>query len=83
MVLNIDEFVLDGWEIYSEADFYREFSALLNFGDYYGCNLDALWGRLSTDVKRPVKIIWLHSELSRLVFRGSFDKIVMILEKIK
>ncbi|MCK6885045.1 barstar family protein [Enterobacter roggenkampii] len=29
-------------------------SASLDFGPYYGRNLDALWDRLSTDVERPV-----------------------------
>ncbi|EOF4704644.1 barstar family protein [Klebsiella oxytoca] len=55
---------------------------MLNFGYYYGSNLDALWDRLSTDVERPVKIIWLHSELSRFVLREPFDKIIMIFERI-
>lgn len=79
----MNEFILDGGKIDSEADFHREISALLNFGDYYGSNLDALWDRLSTDVERPVKIIWLHSELSRFILRESFDKIIMIFERIK
>ncbi len=49
---------LDGTQIRTEADFHRHVAALLDFGPYYGHNLDALWDRLSTDVPRPVHLIW-------------------------
>jgi len=38
----------------------------LDFGSYYGANLSALWDRLSTDVERPIEIVWKESELSRM-----------------
>ncbi|EKY3120947.1 barstar family protein, partial [Cronobacter turicensis] len=53
------EIILDGKKIENESEFHSVMSDLLNFGPYYGRNLDALWDRLSTDVERPVKIIWL------------------------
>lgn len=58
-------------------------SDLLDFGPYYGRNLDALWDRLSTDIERPVKIIWLHSELSRQNLGESFDRIIQIFERTR
>ncbi|VUT03215.1 barstar family protein [Klebsiella spallanzanii] len=75
--------VLDGVKINSECDFHREISCLLDFGPYYGDNLDALWDRLSTDVERPVTIIWLHSELSRHALGAYFDQIIDIFERTR
>ncbi|WP_344505903.1 barstar family protein [Dactylosporangium maewongense] len=56
---------LDGNRIHSEADFHRQAAALLNFGPYYGANLDALWDRLSKDVQRPVRLVWNAARASR------------------
>ncbi|MDG6104975.1 barstar family protein [Dactylosporangium aurantiacum] len=56
---------LDGNQIHSEADFHRHLAALLDFGPYYGHNLDALWDRLTTDVPRPVHVIWTAARVSR------------------
>ena len=66
----------------SEADLHRELAVLLSFGPYYGANLDALWDRLSTDVARPVHLIWTASGVSRAAM-GSvlFDRVERILER--
>lgn len=72
------EIILDGKKIENESEFHSVMSDLLNFGPYYGRNLDALWDRLSTDVERPVKIIWLNSDLSRNNLGYSFDQIIKI-----
>jgi ribonuclease inhibitor len=74
--------VLDGNRVKSEADLHRELARLLDFGPYYGANLDALWDRLSTDVERPIHLHWLASEASRAVMGSpSFDRIERILQK--
>jgi ribonuclease inhibitor len=75
--------ILDGRNIHTESDFHSLLAKLLDFGPYYGKNLDALWDRLSTNVERPVKIIWLHSELSSQRLGVCFDKIIQILERTK
>lgn len=77
------EIILDGATIKNESDFHRVISEMLNFGPYYGRNLDALWDRLSTDVERPVKIIWLDSELSKNFLGEYFEKIIKIFERTK
>jgi len=56
---------IDGASIRSERDIHEFLSRSLEFGTYYGANLDALWDRLSTDVERPVEIVWKQSELSK------------------
>lgn len=79
----MNEIILDGKKIQNESDFHSAMSDLLDFGPYYGRNLDALWDRLSTDIERPVKIIWLHSELSRQNLGESFDRIIQIFERTR
>ncbi len=79
----MSEVILDGVDILNKYDFHKVMSESLGLGPYYGQNLNALWDRLSTDVERPVKIIWLHSELSRKNLGEYFDEIVLIFERTK
>ncbi|WP_405471120.1 barstar family protein (plasmid) [Morganella morganii] len=81
--MSVGDVILDGTNIQTETDFHRIISESLDFGPYYGRNLDALWDRLSSDVERPVRIIWLNSELSRKYLDGYFDKIIQIFERTK
>lgn len=74
---------LDGAKITSEPDFHREISRLLDFGEYYGGNLDALWDRLSTDVERPLVLAWKHSSESRAAMGERFDKIIGVLMRVE
>ncbi|MGI5175789.1 barstar family protein [Dactylosporangium sp. CA-152071] len=71
---------LDGNQIRSEADFHRHVAALLDFGPYYGHNLNALWDRLTTDVPRPVHFIWTAARASRSAMgRTAFNRIEDVL----
>jgi ribonuclease inhibitor len=56
---------IDGSLIWSESDLHDFLVRKLDFGPYYGRNLDALWDRLSTDVERPVELVWESSEDSK------------------
>ncbi|MER2472152.1 Barstar [Photorhabdus australis subsp. thailandensis] len=75
--------ILDGKYIRSENDFHRALSEQLEFGPYYGNNLDALWDRLSNDIERPVTIVWLNSESSHRYLGDTFKKIVTIFSRVK
>lgn len=77
------EIAINGEEIKSEADFHSAISSALHLSSYYGRNLDALWDVLSTDVERPLTIIWKNSELSKLYLAENFEKIVGALERIE
>lgn len=79
----MSDIILDGKSIQTESVFHQIISEKLGFGDYYGRNIDALWDRLSTDTERPIKIIWLDSELSREYLGEYFDKIIDVFEKTK
>jgi len=72
---------IDGRQIKEEADFHRILAKELDLGPYYGRNLDALWDRLSTDVERPVTLIWHHSAESKANLGDVFDKIVRVLAR--
>lgn len=74
---------LNGKLIKSVQDFHRILSDLLDFGQFYGKNLDALWDRLTTDVERPVEIRWNDSEESKNHLGDLFDTIVDIFTKVK
>ncbi|WP_033341459.1 barstar family protein [Catenuloplanes japonicus] len=74
--------VLDGRRVSSEADLHRELARLLDFGPFYGANLDALWDRLSTDVERPMHLLWTDSGTSRAAMSPlSFERVERILQK--
>lgn len=81
--MRVNEFYLDGAFTLSEKEFHSIISLSLNFGPYYGNNLDALWDRLSSDIERPVKIIWLNSELSRVGLGNYFYKIIEVFKGVK
>ncbi|SUW65721.1 Ribonuclease inhibitor [Buttiauxella agrestis] len=78
-----NDIIIDGLHIYTESDVHRVLAELLDFGPYYGRNLDALWDRLSTDIERPIKITWLNSGLSKERLGESFEKIIQIFERTK
>ncbi|SDG38029.1 ribonuclease inhibitor [Lentzea fradiae] len=73
---------LDGSHLRSEADVHRELARLLDFGPFYGHNLDALWDRLTTDVPRPVHLVWLHAEASRTAIGPSLDRVLKLLDDV-
>ncbi|MEI7369022.1 MULTISPECIES: barstar family protein [Pectobacterium] len=79
----MSEIILDGVSIETELDFHNAMSDLLDFGPYYGRNLDALRDRLSNDVERPVKIVWVNSDYSKSCLGECFNKIVQIFEQTK
>ncbi|MFC8455212.1 barstar family protein [Kitasatospora sp. NPDC057223] len=71
---------VDGAHIGSQADLHRVLAGPLDFGPYYGHNLDALWDRLSRDVERPVEIFWENAEASRgLMGDEAFEAIASVL----
>jgi ribonuclease inhibitor len=73
--------VIDGLNIRSSDDFYRQLAAALDLPSY-GRNVDALWDLLSTGVERPFSIEWKDSDRSREVLREDFDAIVKVLDRV-
>jgi ribonuclease inhibitor len=74
---------IDGSLIRSESDLHDALAGELDFGPYYGRNLDALWDRLSTDVERPVELIWENSGASKAILGVEvFEKISSVLIRV-
>jgi ribonuclease inhibitor len=76
--------ILDGNEVETVHDLHRILAATLDFGPYYGGNIAALWDRLSTDIERPLHIVWKDSNRSRAVIGDAdFELIVSIFERTR
>ncbi|GIM95754.1 barstar family protein [Paractinoplanes toevensis] len=74
---------IPGNRIVSELELHRFLARELDLGPYYGKNLDALWDRLTTDVERPVYLVWVDAAKSREgMGEDLFDKIVDLLRKV-
>ena len=57
---------------------------LFHLGEYYGNNLDALWDVLTTDIERPVKLIWYNSAIShKNLGEENFQRIVEVLQDVQ
>lgn len=74
---------IDGHQIGSEADFHDATAGTFGLPRSYGRNLDALWDVLSTDVKRPVCLIWSHSGISEVDMTGWVDMVVKLLRRVE
>ncbi|MFE7594281.1 barstar family protein [Kitasatospora sp. NPDC057512] len=73
---------IDGSRIRTVSDVHDALAGPLDFGPYYGRNLNALWDRLSTDVERPVEIVWEDSATSRERLGAEvFERIVQVLTR--
>ncbi|MER6771720.1 barstar family protein [Streptomyces bacillaris] len=71
---------IDGRLIKTPLDFHGVLAESLDFGPYYRPNLAALWDRLSTDVERPVEIVWRNWEESRAAMGSDeFDELLSVL----
>ncbi|MEV4524485.1 barstar family protein [Micromonospora tulbaghiae] len=56
----------------------------LDFGPYYGANLDALWDRLSRDAPRPVAVVWTDWQVSESNLGARrFERICCLLRAVE
>ena len=74
---------LDGLSISSEQDFHKRIASAFSVAQYYGNNLNALCDLLSTDVERPIEIVWKNSKESEQSMGETFKKIISIFERTK
>ena len=74
--------IINGNDIKTESDFHKYIALALNFPSYYGKNLDALWDVLSTDIERPVTLVWKNSMLSQEAMGEDFIRIHDLLNRV-
>ncbi len=72
-----------GASIRTLDEFYDEISRELNFPDYFGRNLDALWDTLTTDVEGPYELIWKDSAKSRTAMGKDFEVVSGLLKEVE
>jgi ribonuclease inhibitor len=77
------KYKLPGKSIHSLDEFYDEIALLLNFPDYFGRNLDALWDLLSTDIKGPLELIWEESATSKKSMGKDFARVSALLRDME
>lgn len=75
------QYIIDGTKFYSVSDFHEVVREIFDFGQYYGANPDALRDFLSTELERPLEIVWKYCERSReSLGEREFQKLVGIFE---
>lgn len=74
---------LEGKKIRSEAEFHAAIAAALDFPEYYGRNLDALWDVLTGDVERPVVLLWKDAQASQASLGDRFQPIIELLRQVE
>ncbi|MBU8859757.1 MULTISPECIES: barstar family protein [unclassified Micromonospora] len=75
---------IDGRKMRTEADLHQLLARALDFGPYYGANLDALWDRLSKDVPRPVAVVWTDRQASEKSLGAErFERICGLLRAVE
>ncbi len=74
--------VINGNDIKTEVDFHKVIARVLNFPSYYGGNLDSLWDVLSTDLERPVTLVWENSVISREAMGDDFSRVNDVLLRV-
>jgi len=77
------EVALEGSKIHTALDFHLQIAKLLDFPSYYGRNVHALWDVMTSDVERPVVLVWKDSAHSRQALGEAFDQIVDVLERVQ
>ena len=72
------EILLDGREIRTESDFHNLIDETARRAGFpcYGRNLDALWDILTGILPPPLKVHWVHSDLSRAALGPRFDELL-------
>ncbi|MFD5429500.1 barstar family protein [Streptomyces sp. NPDC127084] len=76
--------VIEGAANRTLPDLHGFLARALDFGPFYGANLSALWDRLTTDVERPVELVWKDADLSRTALgQATFDQIRDLLLRVQ
>lgn len=73
----------DGTSIMDEGDFHDALTEALDLSPFYGRNLAALWDTLTTDIEKPVQLIWNNSKASSQAMGDRFDAIVRVLQRVQ
>ncbi len=75
--------IIDGKIIKTASEIYQLLNKELDFGPYFGNNMDALWDVLSTDVERPFVIHWINADVSQRQLGNDFNLFVNLFQRLE
>ncbi|SHI90767.1 ribonuclease inhibitor [Clostridium cavendishii DSM 21758] len=74
--------LIDGLKINSKEKLHEVFRTELNFPDYYGNNLDALFDVLSTDIEMPINLIFENTKYCKQYLGEYLDSTIEVLKNV-
>lgn len=75
--------IIDEGKYSDIKEVHKYLSTELDFGPYYGNNLDALWDALTTNVERPFMIEWINADLLDSKLSKSYKEFIKILKAVE
>ncbi|MCR3761292.1 barstar family protein [Clostridium felsineum] len=75
--------IIDGRDIKDKQTLHLILKRELNFPEYYGKNLDALWDCLTVDTKMPLEIVWKNFKYSKEHLGEYADMTVELLSRVE
>lgn len=73
---------LDGLKIKFKDSFHKELKEKLDFPEYYGENLDALWDCLTSWIDLPMELVWKNHIESKTNLGDYFDKVIGLFAEV-
>lgn len=78
------QLILQGTLIGSEQELHETLARELDLGCYYGRDMAALWDRLTTDLPRPLDLVWKDWRVSRAQLgREGFKSVCRVLRDVE
>jgi len=74
--------IIDGKHIKSEEDFHSVLARELDFPDFYGQNLDALWDCMTGFVSMPLHLTWANYSVSEKKMSDSLKAIIELFNNL-
>ncbi|AMQ69106.1 MULTISPECIES: barstar family protein [Bacillus] len=73
--------IIDGKDITSTEALHRILKDQLDFPDFYGENLNALWDCLTGWIELPLTLVWKNFDISQKELGSDADNVLRILKK--
>ena len=72
--------IIDGQDFSTEEEFHILIKEKMDFPDYYGKNLDALWDLLTGYIELPISITWINYKRSLDIIGTNVEAIAKVFE---
>ncbi|MEW4059434.1 barstar family protein [Bacillus siamensis] len=73
--------IIDGKDITSTEALHRTLKDQLDFPDYYGENLNALWDCLTGWIEYPLTLVWKNFEISQKALGSDADDVLELFQE--